>query len=254
MYKTIVRAGVRRGLQAISAGDPSVLIKMATPTCELAFPGDNSWAAMFRPVVKGQLRHVTHRGHRGVSSVRRAVRRRGRSVRSRGHPCQRSAVEDPRGGQGANVRAIHRRAGSLQRSCGRVHRAAMGPHRELGGLRRLRAGRGWDRTKGSVGRCRDHRSARERRSIVSLEDAGSSGGNQLVEASRWGFASGEIRTGARPLGNVEQSESGDLQRRSSGRAVTASAVVLVGLYQVDIQVPEFAAEFVRPPRARSPRR
>jgi ketosteroid isomerase-like protein len=62
MYKTVVRAGVRRGLQAISAGDPSVLIKMATTTCELAFPGDNSWAAMCRPVVKGRLPHVTHRG------------------------------------------------------------------------------------------------------------------------------------------------------------------------------------------------
>ena len=26
------------------------------------FPGDNSWAAMFRPVVKGRARHATHRG------------------------------------------------------------------------------------------------------------------------------------------------------------------------------------------------
>jgi ketosteroid isomerase-like protein len=39
-----------------------VLINMATPSCELAFLGDNSWAAMFRPVVKDRLRHVTHRG------------------------------------------------------------------------------------------------------------------------------------------------------------------------------------------------
>jgi hypothetical protein len=62
MYKTMVRAMVRRGLQAISAGNPLVLIKKATPSCELAFPGDNSWAAMFRPVVKGRQRHVTHRG------------------------------------------------------------------------------------------------------------------------------------------------------------------------------------------------
>jgi ketosteroid isomerase-like protein len=53
---------VRRGLGALSAGDPSLVLSMVTPSCELAFPGDNSWAAMFRPVVKGRQRHVTHRG------------------------------------------------------------------------------------------------------------------------------------------------------------------------------------------------
>ena len=35
---------------------------MAGPDAELAFPGDNSWASMFRPVVKGRDCHVTHRG------------------------------------------------------------------------------------------------------------------------------------------------------------------------------------------------
>ena len=62
MYKRTVRALVRRGLRAISAGDPSVVLDMAAPSCELAFPGDNSWSAMFRPVLKGRQRHVTHRG------------------------------------------------------------------------------------------------------------------------------------------------------------------------------------------------
>jgi ketosteroid isomerase-like protein len=62
VYKWTVRAVVRRGLRAISAGDRSFIISMATPSCELAFPGDNSWAAMFRPVIKGRHRHVTHRG------------------------------------------------------------------------------------------------------------------------------------------------------------------------------------------------
>ena len=62
MYKTIVRAIVRHSVAKLNQGDPSLLLKMAAPTAELAFPGDNSWARMFRPVEKGRVRHSTHRG------------------------------------------------------------------------------------------------------------------------------------------------------------------------------------------------
>jgi ketosteroid isomerase-like protein len=62
MYKATVRALVRRGLRELSAGNPEVILRLAARDAELAFPGDNSWAAMFRPVVKGTARHVTHRG------------------------------------------------------------------------------------------------------------------------------------------------------------------------------------------------
>src|SRR4029453_13662222 len=62
MYKATVRALLRRGIARLNEGDPEALLRMAVPECELAFPGDNSWAAMYRPVVKGRDRHVTHRG------------------------------------------------------------------------------------------------------------------------------------------------------------------------------------------------
>jgi ketosteroid isomerase-like protein len=62
MYKTVVRALVRRNVALLNAGDVDAFFKLAAPNVELAFPGDNSWSAMFRPVVKGRARHATHRG------------------------------------------------------------------------------------------------------------------------------------------------------------------------------------------------
>jgi ketosteroid isomerase-like protein len=62
MYKAIVRAIVRHSITKLNQGDPTMLLKMATPSVELAFPGDNTWARMFRPVEKGRKRHSTHRG------------------------------------------------------------------------------------------------------------------------------------------------------------------------------------------------
>ena len=62
MYKATVRALLRRGIARLNQGDPEMLLGMAVPDCELAFPGDNSWAAMYRPVVRGRDRHVTHQG------------------------------------------------------------------------------------------------------------------------------------------------------------------------------------------------
>lgn len=62
MYKTTVRVLVRHGLRGLNAGDPTFLLRLAHPDAELAFPGDNSFATMFRPVVKTLDAHITHRG------------------------------------------------------------------------------------------------------------------------------------------------------------------------------------------------
>jgi ketosteroid isomerase-like protein len=62
MYKAAVRALVRRSISRLNQGDPSLLLRLASADAELAFPGDNSWAAMHRPVQKGRDRHVTHQG------------------------------------------------------------------------------------------------------------------------------------------------------------------------------------------------
>ncbi len=62
MYKATVRALLRRGIRRLNDGDYSLMLKMAHPDLELAFPGDHSWSTMFRPQVLGRDRHVTHRG------------------------------------------------------------------------------------------------------------------------------------------------------------------------------------------------
>jgi ketosteroid isomerase-like protein len=62
MYKAGVRALVRHSFDRLNHGDATLLLRLASADAELAFPGDNSWAAMHRPVVKGRHRHVTHRG------------------------------------------------------------------------------------------------------------------------------------------------------------------------------------------------
>jgi ketosteroid isomerase-like protein len=62
MYKATVRALVRRGLRELNAGRPGFLLRLAAPRAELAFPGESSWATMFRPAVRGRARHATHRG------------------------------------------------------------------------------------------------------------------------------------------------------------------------------------------------
>ncbi len=62
MYKASVRAGMRFAIKKLNEGDASLLLRMARPDASIAFPGDNSWATMFRPVIKGRLRHVTHNG------------------------------------------------------------------------------------------------------------------------------------------------------------------------------------------------
>jgi len=62
MYKTAVRMLVRRNIDRLNAGDAGPLLALADDDVELRFPGDNSWARMFRPVEKGRGPHTTHRG------------------------------------------------------------------------------------------------------------------------------------------------------------------------------------------------
>jgi ketosteroid isomerase-like protein len=64
MYKTAVRALVRHGIAKLNEGDPSFLLRLASPGAAMAFPGHNSWSAMYRPVEKGRAQHLTHRGIR----------------------------------------------------------------------------------------------------------------------------------------------------------------------------------------------
>jgi ketosteroid isomerase-like protein len=62
MYKTSIRALMRYGINKLNSGDYSLMLKMASPEFELAFPGENSWATMFRPQQCGREFHATHRG------------------------------------------------------------------------------------------------------------------------------------------------------------------------------------------------
>ncbi len=62
MYKATLRAAIRYSVGKLNSGDASLFLKLARPDAAIAFPGDNSWASMFRPVEKGRDRHPTHRG------------------------------------------------------------------------------------------------------------------------------------------------------------------------------------------------
>jgi ketosteroid isomerase-like protein len=62
MYKATVRALMRHSIKKLSSGDYSLMLKMADPNFELAFPGQNSWSTMFRPQELGRQAHATHRG------------------------------------------------------------------------------------------------------------------------------------------------------------------------------------------------
>ena len=62
MYKATIRALLRHSVQRLNDGDFSLMLKMASPDFELAFPGVHSWSTMFRPQVLGRERHVTHLG------------------------------------------------------------------------------------------------------------------------------------------------------------------------------------------------
>ncbi len=62
MYKAAVRAFMRYSVGKLNDGDAGLLLKFAADDAFIAFPGDNSWATMFRPVSRGRKQHPTHRG------------------------------------------------------------------------------------------------------------------------------------------------------------------------------------------------
>ena len=62
MYKASIRALLRYSIRKLNDGDYSLMLKMARPDFELAFPGGSSWATMFRPQQRGRERHATPRG------------------------------------------------------------------------------------------------------------------------------------------------------------------------------------------------
>lgn len=62
MYKAAIRALMRHSVRRLNAGDASMMLKMAAPDVFIAFPGDNTWSTMFRPVEAGNEQHATHRG------------------------------------------------------------------------------------------------------------------------------------------------------------------------------------------------
>ncbi len=135
MYKAAVRALVHRCIDNLNRGDATLLLRLASADAELAFPGDNAWAAMYRPVVQGRHRHVTHRGVAECRRVRRTVHGREDTHRDRRCPRERTALEpsycDPR----ARLRCGSRRWRPLQQPSRRVRRNAMGSARQMGGLR-----------------------------------------------------------------------------------------------------------------------
>jgi ketosteroid isomerase-like protein len=62
VYKAMVRALVRHGIGRLNDGDPTFLLRLAAPDVQIVFPGDNSWAAMHRPVMRSRHPHPTHSG------------------------------------------------------------------------------------------------------------------------------------------------------------------------------------------------
>ena len=62
VYKALVRALIRNSINKLNKGDYTLMLKMASPDFELAFPGENSWSTMFRSQMLGRQRHATHRG------------------------------------------------------------------------------------------------------------------------------------------------------------------------------------------------
>ncbi len=62
MYKASIRALMRSSIRKLNDGNYALMLKMASPNFELAFPGQNSWATMFRSQQAGRERHATHLG------------------------------------------------------------------------------------------------------------------------------------------------------------------------------------------------
>lgn len=71
MYKALIRAGIRTAIRRLNKGDAGLLLSFAADDVELAFPGHNSWATMFRPQRKDRSFHPTHVGRREAEAFAR---------------------------------------------------------------------------------------------------------------------------------------------------------------------------------------
>ena len=68
MYKAIARRMIKRNIDRLNAGDYQPTLAMYADEATLAFPGDNSWATMFRPHELGTESHPTHRGRTEIEA------------------------------------------------------------------------------------------------------------------------------------------------------------------------------------------
>lgn len=62
MYKATIRSLMKFSVNKLNAGDAAMLLRLADENAVIAFPGNNSWATMFRPAQKSRGQHATHRG------------------------------------------------------------------------------------------------------------------------------------------------------------------------------------------------
>jgi ketosteroid isomerase-like protein len=68
MYKATARWMIKRNIAKLNAGDYGPALAMYTDDATLAFPGDNTWATMFRPHERGVTSHPTHRGRSEIEA------------------------------------------------------------------------------------------------------------------------------------------------------------------------------------------
>lgn len=141
MYKTAVRALVRHGIKRLNDGDPEFILWLAAPGAAIAFPGDNSWARMHRPVEKGRRAHPTHRGIAECRTfadrfVREGIQFEIEDILVNGGPWHTRVS--------ASGERLHPRPGRrrVQQPVRGPSRAPVGKVRPVGGLRGHRAGRG----------------------------------------------------------------------------------------------------------------
>ena len=203
MYKASIRALLRHSIDKLNHGDYSLLLKMASPDFELAFPGDNSWATMFRPLQRGRAPHVTHRGVDEAAAfaerfVDEGIQFEIEDILVNGPPWNTRIALRVRdfvpGDDGA---------GRVQQPGRAVHRGPVGTSGPVGGLRGHRARRG-------VGAARERSPARPPR---SRRDSLSSPKYRRKRTERRGRAR---RTG-RPNTNVEM-----LPKRSNTTAFSVN--------------------------------
>ena len=68
MYKATARWMIKRSITRLNAGDYGPALAMYAEDATLAFPGDNTYATMFRPHQGGVRSHPTHRGRAEIEA------------------------------------------------------------------------------------------------------------------------------------------------------------------------------------------